>query len=120
MNREADALIKEHAAKIGDDEASKAFWKQGLMTNRESTEKALIALPVAGSADGKSKTTKAIHNRANAQTPEVVKGKADGNESAQADAIATIKNRYKCSHTEAYAQAKRENPELFQSHHSNN
>ena len=113
MNREADALIKEHSAKIGSDETARAFWKQGLMTNRESTEKALIALPAPGSAAGTPKATTPIHNRANAQTPEAVKGKADGNESAQADAIATIKNRDKCSNTEAYAQAKRERPELF-------
>jgi len=110
-NREADALIEEHKAKIGDDAGTIAFFRDGLINNREATEKALAALP---EPSVKITDTKPLHNRATATPPEPVKGDdaaVDGAEQRKLVDDIRLKNR--CSHSEAWSQAKREKPELF-------
>ena len=112
-NREADALLKTHAAKIGEDEANQKYWHGQLVMNRAGAEAALIALP--SPAKEKKPDVVPIHNRANAKTPDGVAGQMTNEQrtAQQRSAVDLIKNRDKCNFDQAFSRAQAENPGLF-------
>lgn len=92
-------------------EASRPHWKAELIRNREATEK----LMETSFPEKATETTTRIFNRGDSQTPAPVGdgGSAGTKAEQQAAAVHAIRNRDKCSHTQAFDQARRENPALF-------
>lgn len=92
-NREVDGLMEEHAAVIGDDEEAKAFWRGGLINNREITEKQLKNLAEKKTAAEKAASAvEPLHNRATAKAPAPVEGSRVTDKEAGKTAAA-IRNR---------------------------
>ena len=104
----ADEIMNRHAKRIP--EASRAAWREGLITNREATEKIIAAMPEL--AEAKKEAPERIFNRAAASTPVPV-GTGEVDAGAQADAVAAIRNRDKCNNEIAWNRARRERPDLF-------
>ena len=109
---EAEAILNRNASRIAD--GTREQWKAGLITNREATEKILVALPektILATAEPAR-----IFNREAARTPETQAGQsADESKTArlQAETVAAIRNRDKSSFQQAWETARREKPELF-------
>lgn len=86
--READAILAKHADKIGGDEGVKSHFRAQLITNRESTEKVLDALPAKSATTSESQGLK---NRATSPPP--VADKADTGSAEDNKKAAAIRNR---------------------------
>lgn len=96
--------LKTHEGVITNRESVKAM----LISNRSGTLAMLAGLKLATPA---VEAAKPITNRAGARTPTAAEVADVSAKQAQAVEAIRIKNR--CSHKEAWAQAARENPELF-------
>lgn len=103
---EADAVLNRLGNRVP--EAAKPHWRTQLIANRAETEKLMeTSFPEAAK-------TERIFNRAGA-TAEVSKTALTEDDKAdkQAALVNQIRNRDRCSHTQAWDQARRESPELF-------
>jgi hypothetical protein len=101
----ADAIMNRLGERVP--EAVRPQWRDQLIANREITEKLMEAsFPVKKAEDR-------IFNRdaANPQVAEMKSGDEKGD--AQAALVNQIRNRDRCTHTQAWESARRERPELF-------
>ena len=106
MDAEAEVILNRNAGRIP--EGKRDDWKKAILANRADAEVLLAGLPERAAPQAPER----IHNRATAKTPETV---GDGNDSskAQADLVAGIRNRERCTFERAWEIAKAEKPEMF-------
>jgi hypothetical protein len=105
---EADAVINRFGNRIP--EAARAGWRKQLIANRAGAEELMEStFPKRGEAQTP------IHNRAGATSPDPVGDGAseDKKGDEQAALVSQIRNRDRCTHSAAWAQARRERPDLF-------
>ena len=118
---EAEVILNTHRKRIP--EGSEDEWRKGLIANREQTEALLKGLPEVD-GDGKpgsGETRKPQTNREKAGQPDFDPNATDddgGDDdedkgAKQKAAVLRIKNRDKCTNTEAWRAAKLEEPKLF-------
>lgn len=113
---EAEAVLNRYADRIP--QGTRDDWKAGLIANREQTEKLIAGLPEPRKAPAAPRAP--ITNRDRATVPAT--DRATGGDQAGTDeqrareqqkAVATIKNRDRCSYDRAWDTAQREHPDLF-------
>ncbi len=101
----ADAVLNRLGARVP--ETVRAQWREQLIANREATEKLMEA------SFPEKKETERIFNREGAK-PAVADAKTEDQKAdAQAALVNQIRNRDRCTHTQAWDSARRERPELF-------
>ena len=110
QEREADELVEKYSGRIGEDADVKAHFRDQAINNREGTEKILKGMPETSL---KSVDTKPLRNRATNPAPIDGESKAEDGEGEQRNLVESIRIKNRCSHGEAWNQAKRERPELF-------
>lgn len=101
----ADAVLKRLGARVP--EAVRPQWREQLIANREATEKLMEA------SFPEQRETERIFNRSGAQPAVAELKSADEKGDAQAALVNQIRNRDRCTHTQAWDAARRERPELF-------
>ena len=109
---EVEEILNRNSKRLAD--GTRESWKTGLLANRETTLALLEKQPEVKDAAPPQGGREPITNRAKTSTPDP--GRANGREKGdeQAALVRSIKNRDKCSHTEAWTTAKLEKPALFQ------
>lgn len=101
----ADAILNRLGARVP--EAVRPQWREQLIANREATEKLMEA------SFPEKKEPERIFNRSGANPAVADMKSGDEKGDAQAALINQIRNRDRCSHTQAWDAARRERPELF-------
>jgi hypothetical protein len=107
--READAIMNSLGKRIP--EAARPHWREQLITNREAAKKSIeLSFPEGSAPSGE----KRIFNRDGAKSPDPVGGEGDDQKtSKRRELVNTIRNRDRCSHTDAWNAARSQAPELF-------
>lgn len=101
----ADAVLNRLGNRVP--EAARPHWRTQLIANREAAEKLMEA------SFPEQKGTERIFNREGAK-PGVADSKTEDQKAdAQAALVNQIRNRDRCTHTQAWDSARREKPELF-------